>query len=65
MALSCVTPLYLTGKYSGIVVSGGASSFEMMAVYEGYPLFRQFQHIPIGTQSLNKFIRDDLALINS
>lgn len=35
-----------------------------MAVFEGYPLFRAFQCLPIGTQNLNKFIRDDLALIN-
>lgn len=26
LSLSCVTPLYLTGKYSGIVISAGASS---------------------------------------
>jgi capsule polysaccharide modification protein KpsS len=25
-ALSCVTPLYLTGRYSGIVISAGAST---------------------------------------
>lgn len=33
MALSCVTPLYLTGKYSGIVLSAGASSIEIMAIF--------------------------------
>ena len=26
LALSCVTPLYLTGRYTGMVVSAGASS---------------------------------------
>lgn len=33
-ALSCVTPLYLSGRYSGLVVSAGASAVEMMPIYE-------------------------------
>ena len=32
LALSCVTPLYLTGRYSGIVVSAGATAIEIMPV---------------------------------
>ena len=64
LALSCVTPLYLTGRYSGVVVSAGASSVELMPVYDGYPLFRQFQSLRVGTQNLNSIIRDEIALLN-
>ncbi len=39
LALSCVTPLYLTGRYTGLVVSAGASAVEIMPVYDGFPLF--------------------------
>ena len=35
LALSCVTPLYLTSRYSGIVICSGASSTEIMPIYEG------------------------------
>lgn len=59
-----MTPLYLTGRYSGLVVSAGASSVEIMAVFEGYPLFRNYESVAIGTSNLNKLIRDDLALLN-
>jgi actin-related protein len=64
LALSCVTPLYLSGKYSGLVVSAGATSVEIMAVSDGYPLFAHYQCLNIGTNNLNKYIRDDLALLN-
>jgi len=33
--LSCVTPLYLTAKYTGIVISSGASCTEIMPVFDG------------------------------
>lgn len=33
-SLSCITPLYLTGKFSGIVISGGFSAVEIMPVFE-------------------------------
>jgi actin-related protein len=59
-----VTPLYLTGRYSGLVISAGASFIEIMPVFEGYPLFQCFKSLPIGTLSLNKFLRDDLTLLN-
>jgi actin-related protein len=58
LALSCVTPLYLTGKYSGLVVSAGASCVELMPIYEGYPLFQSYQCLKLGTQQLNSLIRD-------
>lgn len=32
--LSCITPLYLTGRFSGIVISGGSTCVEIMPVYE-------------------------------
>ena len=32
--LSCVTPLYLSGRFSGVVISGGASCVEIMPVFE-------------------------------
>lgn len=64
LALSCVTPLYLTGRYSGLVVSAGASAVEFMPIYEGYPLLGSFVSLPLGTQSLNRLIRDELALLN-
>ena len=50
LALSCVTPLYLTGHYSGLVVSAGASAIEFMAVYDGYPLFSSYKCLQLGTQ---------------
>lgn len=59
-----MAPLYLTGRYSGLVVSGGASSFEIMPVSDGYPLFAYYQCLNVGTNNLNKYIRDDLALLN-
>lgn len=59
-----MTPLYLTGRYSGLVISAGASAIELMPVYDGYPLFSSFKSVPFGTQSLNRVIRDELALIN-
>ena len=58
LALSCVTPLYLTGKYNGLVVSAGASSVEFMPIYEGYPLFTHFQCLRTGTLNLHPMIRD-------
>lgn len=64
LALSCVAPLYLTGRYSGLVISAGASFIEIMPVFEGYPLFQCFKNIPIGTLTLNKYLRDDLILLN-
>ena len=64
LALSCVTPLYLTGRYSGLVVSAGAGSIEIMPVYDGYPLFACYACLNVGTANLNKYIRDDLALLN-
>lgn len=59
-----MTPLYLTGRYSGLVVSAGASFIEIMPVFDGYPLFQCFKNIPIGTLSLNKYLKDDLILLN-
>ena len=32
-SLSCVTPLYLTGRFSGLVIAAGASCVEIMPVY--------------------------------
>lgn len=58
LALSCVTPLYLTGQYSGLVVAAGASAVELMPVYDGYPLFRSYQCLRTGTQQINSIIRD-------
>ena len=34
VALCCITPLYLTASYSGIVILSGASSTEIMPIYE-------------------------------
>ena len=62
--MSCVAPLYLTGRYSGVVVSAGASCIEIMPVCEGYPIFQCFRSIPFGTSALNRFLRDDLMLLN-
>ena len=64
LGLSCVTPLYLTGRYSGVVLSAGASCIEIMPVFEGYPLFQCFNSIPFGTYALNKYLKDDLMLLN-
>jgi len=64
LALSCVSPLYLTGRYTGAVISAGNSCIEIMPVFEGYPIFKSYQYLNIGTRNLNKFIRDDLALLN-
>lgn len=64
LALSCVTPLYLTGRYSGIVISAGASSIEIMPVSEGYPIFKCFKSFQFGTLDLNRYLRDDLMLAN-
>ena len=63
-ALSCVTPLYLTGRYSGLVVAAGASCVELMAVFDGYPLMREYHCLDVGTLKLNSIIRDELAHIN-
>lgn len=35
-----------------------------MPVCEGYPIFKCFKSLPIGTSSLNKLLRDDLTLMN-
>ena len=59
-----MTPLYLTGKYTGLVMSAGASSIEYMPISEGYPLFWSYKCLSLGTQNLNKYIRDDIALLN-
>jgi actin-related protein len=64
LALSCITPLYLTGRYSGLVISAGASAVELMAIYDGYPLFTSYKCISTGTQALNRLIRDEIALLN-
>jgi len=64
LALSCVTPLYLTGRYTGLVVSAGASSTEFMPIFEGFPLFTHFQCLRTGTLSLHSMIRDEIALLN-
>ena len=64
LALSCVTPLYLTGGYSGLVVSAGASCVEFMPVYDGFPLFHHYQCLKTGTKQLNQRIRDEISLLN-
>ena len=38
--LSCITPLYLTGRFSGLVVLAGSSAVEIMPVYESINLIR-------------------------
>ena len=63
-ALSCVTPLYLTGQYSGLVIAAGASAVELMPIYDGYPLFQHYKSLRVGTYQLNSMIRDEIALLN-
>ena len=70
-ALSSVTPLYLTGRFSGLVVSAGASAVEIMPVYEskfestlGYPMFRCFKYLNTGTRAMLKVIKDEIMLQN-
>lgn len=35
-----------------------------MPIWEGYPIFKSFKSLPVGTSNLNKYLRDDLALLN-
>lgn len=63
--------MYLTAKYTGIVISSGASCTEIMPVFDGtsslilgYPLFRNYVYIEGGSFRVNKVIKEELIIMN-
>lgn len=71
LCLSCVSPLYATGRYTGVVVSSGYNFTEIMAIYEstpecnlGYPMTLESQVVNVGSEAISKKLRQLIKINN-